>query len=395
MNRQFRNVNNSKQPGKFRKYKNLRANAYQANSSNSNFRRLMNNDSSNSSSKPVDIPGTVPILQYKANADSNLSAWIEALQPILESLFGHLAAFITTDKYYAPTIPVAPTVAWNNTTDPGSIQRTIERANATEYAKELSRLEADKPRMWGEIEKHMSAESKAQVKLDAKYNKIKEKHDVLELWRLIKQVHRTQAGKINTSDASLDALTNYYTIKQKDKENIVQFKDRMLAAVERIRSIDPAKTPSEEEQARKFTKSLDPRKFNRLILECEQNEAKYEKTLAGALQQASSEKRLEGNALVPCDQMILSGGHFAGAAVGDNEDQIKLSRREKRIIMTMRKERQTNQSDGDDDTDGRHQKRGRDDLTVNYAGGKKPRYDKPPYKIATTDIIVMTETESA
>jgi hypothetical protein len=382
MNRQFRNINNSKQPGKFRKYKNLRANAYQANSSNSNFRRLMNNDSSNSSSKPVDIPGTIPILQYKANADSNLSAWIEALQPILESLFGHLAAFITTDKYYAPTIPVAPTVAWNNLTDPGSIQRTIERANATEYAKELSRLEADKPRMWGEIEKHMSAESKAQVKLDAKYNKIKEKHDVLELWRLIKQVHRTQAGKINTSDASLDALTNYYTIKQKDKENIVQFKDRMLAAVERIRSIDPAKTPSEEEQARKFTKSLDPRKFNRLILECEQNEAKYEKTLAGALQQASSEKRLEGNALVPCDQMILSGGHFAGAAVGDNEDQIKLSRKEKRIIMTMRKERQNNQPDGDDDTDGRHQrgqKRGRDDLTVNYAGGKKPRYDKPPY----------------
>eukprot|EP01035_Chromulina_nebulosa_P014478 gene14478-19161_t len=236
MNRQFRNINNSKQPGKFRKYKNLlRANAYQSNSSNSNFRRLMNNDSSNSSSKPVDIPGAIPILQYKANADSNLSTWIEALQPtILESLFGHVASFIATDKYYAPTIPVAPTVAWNKTTDPaGSIQRTIERANATEY---------------GEIEKHMSAESKAQVKLDAKYNKIKEKHDVLELWRLIKQVHRTQAGKINTSDASsLDALTNYYTIKQKDKENIVQFKDRMLAAaVERIRSIDPAKAPSEE-----------------------------------------------------------------------------------------------------------------------------------------------------
>ena len=40
----------------------------------------------------------------------------------------------------------------------------------------------------------MSAESKAQVKLDAKYNKIKEKHDVLELWRLIKQVQRAQAG---------------------------------------------------------------------------------------------------------------------------------------------------------------------------------------------------------
>ena len=382
MNRQFRNNNNSKQPGKFRKYKNLRANAYQANSSNSNFRRLMNNDSSNSSSKPVEIPGTIPILQYQANADSNLSKWMEAIQPVLESLFGHLASFIATDKYYTPVAPVPPPVAWTNTTDPGMIQRTIEKANAVEYAKELSRIEKDKPKMWGEIEKYMSAESKAQVKLDAEYNVIKATHDVLKLWRLIKQVHRTQAGKINTSDASLDALTNYYTIKQKDKENIVQFKDRLLAAVERIRSVDDTKTPPEEEQARKFTKSLDPRKFNRLILECEQNEAKYEKTLAGALQQASSEKRLEGNSLVPCDQMILSGGHFAGAAVGDNEDQVKLSRKEKRIIMTMRKERQPNQSDGDDDTDGRHQrgqKRGRDDLTVNYAGGKKPRYDKPPY----------------
>jgi hypothetical protein len=58
---------------------------------------------------------------------------------------------------------------------------------------------------------------------------------VLGLWRLIKQVHRTQAGKLNVADASLDALTNYYTIKQKESENIVQFKDRLLAAVENIR----------------------------------------------------------------------------------------------------------------------------------------------------------------
>ena len=103
---------------------------------------------------------------------------------------------------------------------------------------------------------------------------------MLSLWRLIKQVHRTQAGKLNVADASLDALTNYYTIKQKESENIVQFKDRLLAAIERVRTVDDAKTPPEEEQTRKFTKSLDPRKFNRLILElCEQNEeAKYEKT---------------------------------------------------------------------------------------------------------------------
>jgi hypothetical protein len=47
----------------------------------------------------------VPLLQYRANADSNLSKWIEAIQPFLESLFGHLASFIATEKYHKPKAP--------------------------------------------------------------------------------------------------------------------------------------------------------------------------------------------------------------------------------------------------------------------------------------------------
>jgi hypothetical protein len=111
--------------------------------------------------------------------------------------------------------------------------------------------------MWGEIEKKfLSAEYKAQVKLDAEYSKLKQNHDVLVLWRLIKQDHRTQAGKLNTADAFVDALTSYYTTKQKENENILQFKDRLPTAVERIESVDSTKAPSESEQTRKFTKSL-------------------------------------------------------------------------------------------------------------------------------------------
>ena len=388
-NSKYKNQNNNNSnrgrnnSGNFRRSKSLRANAYQANANSSNYRRLINNDATtNQSRKSDDVPGSVPLLQYRANADSNLSKWIEAIQPFLESLFGHLASFIATDKYYKPKTPVAPSTPWTSSNDPTGIKRAIETENAKEYAKQLVRIDADKPKMWGEIEKYMSAESKAQVKLDAGYSRLKENHDVLGLWRLIKQVHRTQAGKLNVADASLDALTNYYTIKQKESENIVQFKDRLLAAVERIKTVDPTKAPPEEEQARKFTKSLDPRKFNRLILECEQNEAKYEKTLAGALQQASLEKRLEGHTLVPCDQMIRTGGHFAGATLGENGEPIKLSRKEQKIIMNIRKERQPYPTDGDDETEGRQprgQKRGRDDYTAAYAGGKKPRYDRPSY----------------
>ena len=99
-----RNQNNNnynskgKNNGNYRRLKSLRANAYQSNSNNSsNYRRLINNDANNQNKKPDDIPGTVPLLHYKGNADSNLSKWIEAIQPFLESLFGHLASFITTD----------------------------------------------------------------------------------------------------------------------------------------------------------------------------------------------------------------------------------------------------------------------------------------------------------
>jgi hypothetical protein len=84
---------------------------------------------------------------------------IEAIQPFLESLFGHLASFITTYTYYEPSAPIHPAKSWTKATDPGGIKRAIEKAKATEYARELSKIESDKPRMWGEIENHMSTES--------------------------------------------------------------------------------------------------------------------------------------------------------------------------------------------------------------------------------------------
>ena len=121
-NNKSKNYQNSNQNNRGRNYGNsrrdrhLRANAYQANSNNSNYRRLINNNDANSnpSKKPDDLPGSVPMLQYKANADSNLSKWIEAIQPVLECLFGYLASFIATDKYYKPKALVASTVVWTD-----------------------------------------------------------------------------------------------------------------------------------------------------------------------------------------------------------------------------------------------------------------------------------------
>ena len=105
--------------------------------------------------------------------------------------------------------------------------------------------------------------------------------------------------------------------------------------------------------------------------------------MAGALQQASLEKWLEGHTLVSCDQMVRTGELFVGATQGDKGEPIKLSRKEQKIIMNIRKEQQPHHSTkGDDESDSRQsrgQKRGRDEYTAGYTGGKRPRYDKPSY----------------
>ena len=89
--------------------------------------------------------------------------------------------------------------------------------------------------MWGDIEKYFSVELKAQFRLDATYPALQANHNVLGYWRLIKQVHRTQAGKIKVPGASLQApLTNYYSLKkQKSSESLNEYKDRLTTAVDR------------------------------------------------------------------------------------------------------------------------------------------------------------------
>ena len=81
--------------------------------------------------------------------------------------------------------------------------------------------------------------------------------------------------------------------------------------------------------------------------------------------------------------MVRTSGHFAGATLEDKGEPIKLSRKEQKIIMNIRKERQPHHStEGDDENDSRQscgQKRGLDEYTAGYTGGKHPRYDKPSY----------------
>ncbi len=45
-----------------------------------------------------------------------------------------------------------PDTPWTDANDPAKVNRLVMQAKTTEYAKSLTKLEDDKPRMWGEIE---------------------------------------------------------------------------------------------------------------------------------------------------------------------------------------------------------------------------------------------------
>ncbi len=65
-----------------------------------------------------------------------------------------LATFITTvtdDEYYVPAMPEPPAIPWTNAFDPAKVNRLVMQAKTTEYAKCLTKLEDDKPKMWGEL----------------------------------------------------------------------------------------------------------------------------------------------------------------------------------------------------------------------------------------------------
>jgi hypothetical protein len=172
------NPNKGKFQGNHKRQNGHRYNAYQSNSNSNNFKRLTSNESS-SSGRSASSSSAVPILQYSPNADSDLSKWIEQITPVLQNMFGHLASFITTDEYYVPAMPEPPDTPWTDANDPGRINRLVMQAKTTEYAKSLTKLEDDKPRMWGEIEKYLSVESKAQIRLDATYPALRANHNVL------------------------------------------------------------------------------------------------------------------------------------------------------------------------------------------------------------------------
>lgn len=188
-----------------------------------------------------------------------------------------------------------------------------------------------RPKIWGDMELYMSKESLDAVTAKPIYEQLKATFNVVAFLKLIKEVHCTEPAVRSSADAVADALQEFHSIKQSSDESLIDYKNRILAAVERIATADPAQKPDASTVARKFTRSLDLNLFEELVRQCRDDETKYAATLSAAHNQASSQLIAIKGKLVLWET-LKRNSNIAGAA------EIKgLSKKEYKVIMSMRK----------------------------------------------------------
>lgn len=294
----------------------------------SNYQRLLSNSSKSDSRNYTSQMNPIILKYVNGGQEPNLLPWLERSGTILLAKYGNSAKFFTGEAY---TREVPPANVYNKRNDPSGVMRKLQETMWIEYLKESSRLKEDRPKIWGDMELYMSKESLDAVKAKPIYEQLKATFKVVSFLKLIKEVHRTEPAVRSPADAVADALQEFHSIKQSSDESLIDYKNRIIAAVERIETADPAQKPDASTVARKFTRSLDLNRFEELVRQCRDDETKYAATLSAAHNQASSQLIAVKGKLVPCET-LKRNSNIAGAA------EIKgLSKKEYKMIMSMRK----------------------------------------------------------
>ncbi len=96
----------------------------------------------------------------------------------------------------------------------------------TEHTKKLTKMEEDRPKLYGLMMKHMSIESKIEVAQEPDYEVWHAKKDPEKLWQAIIQTHKVDCVSNVTAVKELAARKAYQNIKQGSFELLAQYSER-------------------------------------------------------------------------------------------------------------------------------------------------------------------------
>lgn len=143
------------------------------------------------SKKPDEGKEGIPTL--KCGKDNNFHKFREALSDASLIKFGNLGRLINDEKYYIPAF--VPLILPAGHALSAEEEKMMKKEAVKLYARELARMEADRPKLYVLILQHLSVESREEVRYDMGYDEWSKELDVEKLWKSIVKTHQVRTNK--------------------------------------------------------------------------------------------------------------------------------------------------------------------------------------------------------
>jgi hypothetical protein len=164
----------------------------------------------------------IPMLKY--GKGNNFYKFKAALAEVAQEKFGNLGRLIEEDKYYEPEY--TPMVAPAGVVLDADELKLLKSAAIKEFASKVAKMEADRPKLYGLIRRHMSVESKDEVAQDKDYPTWSKALDAEKLWQAIVNTHKIDCLSNINEVMELMARKAYQNICQGAFETLAQFSIR-------------------------------------------------------------------------------------------------------------------------------------------------------------------------
>jgi len=167
------------------------------------------------------VASKLPILKY--GKGNNFVKFKAALSEVALEEYGDLERLIKKESYYLPTF-TAPDYSGMGLTTGEARKMRMDAMKA--HQRKLERMTDERPKLYGLILRHMSAESKDEVAQDPNYETWSEATDPEKLWQAIVKTHKVDCVTSIDAVKELVARKAYQLIRQGSFETLAQYSER-------------------------------------------------------------------------------------------------------------------------------------------------------------------------
>jgi hypothetical protein len=194
--------------------------------------------------------GTIPMLKY--GKGNNFYKFKAALLEAALREYGNLGKLIEQEKYYVPVLDLPDYKAKGITT--ANIDFMKNEA-MKDLAKEVGKMNRDKPKLYGLIRQHKSVESRDEVSQQPNYAVWHVEKDPEKLWQAFVKMHKEYCVGNLTEVMTLAARKAYQNIKQDAFEGLSLYIEIFHETYRAYKATDSTSNPvdvKEEVQAMDF-----------------------------------------------------------------------------------------------------------------------------------------------